>query len=475
MHIPDLENDISEIKYFGVGMFKTGTRTLGSCFKILGYKHQSYNIPAFKAYLSNNTDIAYQIINKKETFEDFPWLLMYETLADKYPDSKFILTERKNPKVWFKSFKAHLVELKKHDQFLKMFQLSFKITNWDNFIKDETAIIKVYKIHCQTVKEFFKNQPNRLLVVSWDSGDGWAELCGFLNRPVPDKPFPYIGKTKFISKLKVGLLDWPLISPSNINTRSQIDSMSKYVIYCTPRTGSTYLVQLLMNNDGLKSYGEVFIPKPKNNKGVLKKKEFFYHYARKNLVKRFERFFFKHQVIREFLTSLAQEEKAWGFKMMVSYTSKYPSLISYLKKENFKVIVLKRRNTLKQYLSLLNALNTGVWHQRDLNLKQQAFKLDRHELWLGLNKIKEQNEEIDQWFDGQTTHDIWYEDMIAKPRETVQDLSNFLDVKLSIVEKPSLVKIMPDDLQKIIYNYEEVKGWLMGTEFEYCLNESASG
>ena len=31
------------MKVFGVGLQKTGTTTLGECFKMLGYKHLSYS------------------------------------------------------------------------------------------------------------------------------------------------------------------------------------------------------------------------------------------------------------------------------------------------------------------------------------------------------------------------------------------------------------------------------------------------
>ena len=35
-------------KVFGVGWAKTGTTTLGECFKILGFDHQSQNLELVK-------------------------------------------------------------------------------------------------------------------------------------------------------------------------------------------------------------------------------------------------------------------------------------------------------------------------------------------------------------------------------------------------------------------------------------------
>jgi hypothetical protein len=31
--------------------------------------------------------------------------------------------------------------------------------------------------------------------VCWENGDGWKELANFLEKPVPDQPFPHINKT----------------------------------------------------------------------------------------------------------------------------------------------------------------------------------------------------------------------------------------------------------------------------------------
>jgi len=44
--------------------------------------------------------------------------------------------------------------------------------------------------HNDEVRTFFVNEPDRLLIASWSAGDGWPELCAFLDMPQPDEPFP---------------------------------------------------------------------------------------------------------------------------------------------------------------------------------------------------------------------------------------------------------------------------------------------
>ncbi|MYB38989.1 MAG: hypothetical protein F4Y26_16720 [Gammaproteobacteria bacterium] len=33
-----------------------------------------------------------------------------------------------------------------------------------------------------------------LLVLDFERGDGWPELCAFLGEPVPDTPFPHVNR-----------------------------------------------------------------------------------------------------------------------------------------------------------------------------------------------------------------------------------------------------------------------------------------
>ena len=55
----------------------------------------------------------------------------------------------------------------------------------------EKEMIAFYEDHNRKAIEFFEaNSPESLIVVNWEKGDGWKELCGFLEKPVPKVPFP---------------------------------------------------------------------------------------------------------------------------------------------------------------------------------------------------------------------------------------------------------------------------------------------
>ncbi|CAO3616546.1 unnamed protein product [Cunninghamella blakesleeana] len=52
--------------------------------------------------------------------------------------------------------------------------------------KDRPKFTKMYNEHIERVKQMVP--ANRMLIL--DLNDGWDELCAFLDKPVPDTPYP---------------------------------------------------------------------------------------------------------------------------------------------------------------------------------------------------------------------------------------------------------------------------------------------
>src|SRR5665213_1532883 len=95
-------------KVFGIGLNKTGTKTLGSCLIALGYRHQSYSGKALDYYLGGNTRSLLGWTDNYDSFEDWPWPLIWKALYRKYGDAaKYILTTRSSSDVWVDSLKKH--------------------------------------------------------------------------------------------------------------------------------------------------------------------------------------------------------------------------------------------------------------------------------------------------------------------------------------------------------------------------------
>jgi len=181
-------------KVFGIGMFKTGTTSLGRCFEILGYKtlHGPWwpenqmildpwyrNPKAWPQYHNNLKALTQDF----EAFQDYPWMFLYEELDSWYPDAKFILTARDSEAV--------------AESDLRMWKrMGMKS------IPPKQQFIDRYQDHYHQVIKYFKNKDN-LLIVNLAAGDDWDKICNFLDKPIPNRPFPHLNKAPLPAKIKI--------------------------------------------------------------------------------------------------------------------------------------------------------------------------------------------------------------------------------------------------------------------------------
>ena len=192
-------------KIFGIGFNKTGTSTLGRCFDTLGYSPNfSPKAAPTTFYMSprplnraiydhGNYGPALQVANSYRAFQDRPWNIwdMYKVLDAAFSDSKFILTYR-DPEKWWASVDRWLNIRHKNDHArLDRYLKHLKVDSLD---KDKC--IASYLQYNEDVKKYFNGKTN-LLLVNFEDGDSWEKLCDFLNKPIPDVPFPHINKQTY--------------------------------------------------------------------------------------------------------------------------------------------------------------------------------------------------------------------------------------------------------------------------------------
>lgn len=183
-------------KVIGIGLPKTGTTLLGLALKQLGYKHHGYDMDLAYDYCACG---AIQSVLSRarayESFEDWPWHLVYRQFDETFPDSKFVLTERISTHAYLRSHRSHGVRFGQMDpvRVPKPFW-------WDALMPDRYGTFSeegwryLYEAHSREVRSYFKNRPTDLLVVCWEAGDGWNPLCSFLGRRMPHAEFPHANK-----------------------------------------------------------------------------------------------------------------------------------------------------------------------------------------------------------------------------------------------------------------------------------------
>ena len=169
-------------------MAKTGTTTLEYCFKKLGLlPHAGFNLKFKNDFLkSKNPDKIIKYAHRYKSFQNNPWNQLHKELDLAFPNSKFILTLRKDSMTHALSSWNHVV--KKGVR---------KGKPSEKYIKDK---ITIYENHNRKVQEYFQGRKNDLLILCWEKGDGWKKLCHFLGMPIPNEDLPRLNKGEDIKK-----------------------------------------------------------------------------------------------------------------------------------------------------------------------------------------------------------------------------------------------------------------------------------
>lgn len=169
-------------KIFGIGYNKTGTSTLGSCLRALGYRHVTYDYDLLRHFFNGRHEEIYRVIDAHDSFEDWPFPLMYRALAERYPDARFILTVRRSSQVWFESLRRHArrSNIRKHER-TWLYGIRYPENGKDRYIEK-------YEAHNAAV---LRDMGDRVLPICWENGDGWDELCRFIGVDPPGLPMPH--------------------------------------------------------------------------------------------------------------------------------------------------------------------------------------------------------------------------------------------------------------------------------------------
>ena len=175
-------------KVFGIGLNKTGTKTLNKCLTVLGYTPISCTPDLLKLYRDGNLQPIFAEIDGADSCEDWPYPLMFRELFFRYGDrARYVLTTRISSSIWLDSLKRHSLRT---DPNTHCRLLAYGYTYSHGLEKQH---IDIYERHNREVRAFFQdhNAKHVLLEVCWENGHGWKALCDFLGRGEPKEPFPH--------------------------------------------------------------------------------------------------------------------------------------------------------------------------------------------------------------------------------------------------------------------------------------------
>jgi len=180
------------MKIIGVGLNKTGTKTLRQYFTEMGLAHQTYNLEMFHHFQKGDFERLLQFMEDYDSFEDWPWPLFYKEIDQHFDDTVFILTTRKNPEIWYKSLCKMAIRRGPFNDFEKY------IYGYNMPHGRKKEHIDFYNKHNQEVLDYFKDRPHKLLQICWEDGSTAAEVAEFIGKPGLDFQEQHINKSKSV-------------------------------------------------------------------------------------------------------------------------------------------------------------------------------------------------------------------------------------------------------------------------------------
>lgn len=192
------------MKIFCLGSNKTGTVSLTTAMKMLGYTtHNSAqglyvkankDIKVFFDLFIKHTSLSGKKLDTFDFYVDIPFSLgdNYKFIYKLFPNASFILTIR-NPEKWFDTV---LRWIKLNECWHAYCQI------WStNFVQEnKVEIINKYNKRNSDIISFFKKNRNFLPLYIDKDKDNLQKLCVFLNKDIIEGPFPHKNKNQIITK-----------------------------------------------------------------------------------------------------------------------------------------------------------------------------------------------------------------------------------------------------------------------------------
>ena len=195
-------------KIFCIGLNKTGTTTLGVCLQQLGFRHTSFSLPLLEDVALAEHDRLFALVEAHDSFDDWPYPLVFELLDQRFPGSRFILSRRASAERWLESLSAHALRT---DPLLGTRTRSLTYGHPYPQLAP-AAHLAHYHSHLERVRHHFRERPTDLLEVCWELGSGWEEICSFLGCAVPTIPFPHANAKQLAEegrwRRNLALLSW---------------------------------------------------------------------------------------------------------------------------------------------------------------------------------------------------------------------------------------------------------------------------
>ncbi len=194
------------LEIIGAGFGRTGTLALklalerlgfGPCHHMMEVFGHPEQVPHWHAAARGEAVDWEALLTGYRAAVDWPSCAFWRELAEVFPEARVLLSVRE-PARWYASARDTIVQVMRrpvpddappavHAHMAMTRELILEGTFGGRF-DDEAHACAVFEAHSRAVIDAVPAE--RLLV--YQVSEGWAPLCGFLDRPVPDEPFPRV-------------------------------------------------------------------------------------------------------------------------------------------------------------------------------------------------------------------------------------------------------------------------------------------
>ncbi|MEQ8440990.1 MAG: sulfotransferase [Alphaproteobacteria bacterium] len=187
-------------KVFGVGLSRTGTRSLTKGLQILGYNvaHYPDDEDTFTELSNGQCDLS--LLRLFDGITDITTVPFYKQFDQMYPGSKFILTTRSDTAGWLQSCENHYFnrpafqnEEDPDDEVHYLMRQFLRAAVYGTYSFNPERYLWLYNQHQEDVRHYFRDRPEDLLIMDVSQGDGFEKLAPFMGRPIPPEPYPHKG------------------------------------------------------------------------------------------------------------------------------------------------------------------------------------------------------------------------------------------------------------------------------------------
>lgn len=234
-----------------------------------------------------------------------------------------------------------------------------------------------------------------------------------------------------------------------------------FVILCTARTGSEFLKSLLNDHDNVIAWGALFAPASRDRIrwGFVGQSQ---RASLRELLLRDPDQFLEREVYTLYPASI----QAVGFKIFYGHaqSDEWQSVWSYLRRrEDIRVLHLRRRNLLARQVSLELAQTSRVWRSRGGPSDGiPSITLDFDKCVEEFRRVRRGERELGEMFGPARVLDLAYEDLAASQATEMSRVFEFLGVENQGV-RPATRRQSSGALKDKIENFDELEARFRGS------------